>query len=164
MWQKLQSLVVSHVKSLSWYIQCPPFLSHLSITWELGMLTFLQWQGGEGFSIAWRFQPSPSPKMHLLTLLRERSLTEQATNGQPVNCLKDYRSNNRQIDPLAWCSRLPRISLNQNTGFTRLPCRRPHCHRVSSRLKIEHECGEMLGSCWGLNTWPKFLMVWLTFN
>ena len=62
--------------------------------------------------------PAPSiiqdRSIHIPEREGERSIAEQATNGQLINCLKDYQSNYSQIDPAsfvqstAWNSPQPR--------------------------------------------------------
>ena len=78
-----------------------------------GDVKILAVEGRRMVSIAWRFQAHPR-QSHSHSWERERSLAEQATNGQLINCLKDYHSDYRQIDPAnsvqstAWNSPQPR--------------------------------------------------------
>ena len=95
--------------------QCLPFLSHLNISWDLGMSRFLLWRGGGWSPLPGDSRPIYHPRQnHSHSWERERSLAEQATNGQLINCLKDYHSDYRQIDPAnsvqstAWNSPQPR--------------------------------------------------------
>ena len=108
-------LLKSRVQVSFRWAQCLPFLSHLSISWELGMSRFLPWRGGGWSPLPGDSRPICHPRQsHSHSWERERSLAEQATNGQLINCLKDHHSNYRQIDPASavqsagWNSPQPR--------------------------------------------------------